>query len=226
MKRFAKSILVLMLALLAPAVIATAQAPDTILVDGKIESLNTNPLRAFLRENPNLLPESDFRSTGNWRGYVATWEVADGSLLLTRIDVNFKGPKDSADNHTAITRNVIDKLFPGAERVVATWYSGALILPRGEIVNYVHMGYGSTYERYTILVVKRGLVTKRLDLGAEEFETYRASQFNKFKSTPEYKALVKETMSRDSSYTPKFAEEFLYQFESESYLSADYGPAP
>jgi hypothetical protein len=226
MKRFAQSILVLLLALLAPAVIATAQAPDSIIIDGKSESLNTNPLRAFLRDNPNLLPESDFESTGNWRGYVATWEVADDSLLLTRIDVDFKDPKASADSHTAITRNVFDKLFPGAERVVATWYSGALIIPRGEIVNYVHMGYGSTYERYTILVVKSGLVTKRLDLSAKEFEAYRASQFNKFKSTPEYKALLNDTMSRDSYYTSKRAEEFLYQFESESYLSADYGPAP
>lgn len=223
MSRILQLIVWLSSVLLVPTAFATAQVSDVIHLDGKPESLNTNPLRPFLQENPGLLPQSDFRSTANWRGYVATWEVEGSSLQLVRVDVDFRDPKASPERYAPITRNVIDKLFPGSQRVAATWYSGTLLVPRGKIVDYVHMGYGSAYERYTVLVVKQGLVARRQDFDTKAFEAYRRSQFKEFKKSAEYRKLLKETMSEDPYYTAKRAEDFLFQFLTESYLSADYG---
>ena len=93
-------------------------------------------------------------SSANWRGYVATWEVSNSTLLLRKVDVEIRDPKSSDNEFKTIERNVIADLFPDASHVVASWYSGALVIPRGKQVAYVHMGYGSTYERYTLLKVK------------------------------------------------------------------------
>ena len=41
----------------------------------------------------------------------------------------------------------------GRSEVLADWYTGVLVIPRGRQVSYVHMGYGSTYERYVLLEV-------------------------------------------------------------------------
>jgi hypothetical protein len=46
--------------------------------------------------------------------------------------------------------------FP--ERVFAHWYSGTLRIPQGRRLQYVHMGYGSTYERDLLLEIERGVV--------------------------------------------------------------------
>ena len=143
--------------------------------------------------------------------------------LLKKIDVEIRDPKSSDDDYKTVTRNVIADLFPDATHLVASWYSGALVIPRGQRVAYVHMGYGSMYERYTLLTVKAGRITKRLDLGLKDFESYKRSQFEAFKRTAEYAAKVAEINSKDSFFTDKLAEDFLFDFEAEHYLSEDFG---
>jgi hypothetical protein len=50
-------------------------------------------------------------------------------------------------------------LFPGfPTRVFAHWYSGSLRIPQGGQIEYVHMGYGSRYERDLFLEAERGVV--------------------------------------------------------------------
>ena len=50
-------------------------------------------------------------------------------------------------------------IFPDSpDRVFAHWYSGTLRVPQGEMLNYVHMGYGSTFERDLLIEVKQGVV--------------------------------------------------------------------
>jgi hypothetical protein len=43
-------------------------------------------------------------------------------------------------------------------RVFASWYSGELRVPEGKLLQYVHMGYGSVYERERFIQVKAGVV--------------------------------------------------------------------
>jgi len=56
-------------------------------------------------------------------------------------------------------------LFPESSgAVVATWYSGRLVIPRGKQIEYVHMDYLSRYERYTIIDIKEGVVVSSEDV--------------------------------------------------------------
>ena len=201
---------------------ATVQVPDVIIIDGKNENLDTNPLAPYLSAYPNVVPKSDDPTADNWRGYVATWEILDGKLFLRKIDVAFRNPKARPNEDARIIKNVIHKIFPDSRHPAATWYSGALVIPRGKLVRYVHVGYGSTYERYTIVTVNQGMVLRRLDLSAEDFAKYRESQFQAFKRTPEYAIKFKEAKSYDPSYSDEFIESVLQSVESERYLSIDF----
>lgn len=209
--------------LFSGSVMATAQASDVIVLDGKPAMLFTNPLAKYLAEHPDSLPKSDYVSSGNWRGYIATWEVLDGKLFLRKVDVTLENPDAKPDTYDPITKNVLQAIFPGATDVVADWYSGTLIVPRGNILRYVHMGYGSTYENYSVLSVESGVISKRRDFTAKEFEKFRKSQFEAYKLSEEYLTKYRELQASDTSTTDKSLEDFLYNFESERYLSIDFG---
>jgi len=202
---------------------ATVQVPDVIIIDGRNESLETTPLAPYLSAHPKVMPRSDDPAADNWRGYVATWEILDGKLFLRKIDVAFRNSEALPDEDTRIIKNMIHNLFPDSRAVVATWYSGALVIPRGKLVKYVHMGYGSTYERYTIVTVNQGVVARKLDLSAEDFAKYRESQFQAFKRTAEYATKLEEAKSYDPSYSDEFVESVLQSVEFERYLSIDFG---
>ena len=201
---------------------ATVQVPDVIIIDGRNESLDTNPLAPYLSAHSKVIPKSDDPATDNLRGYVATWEILDGKLFLRKIDVAFRNPKAPPNEDPRIIKNVIHKIFPDSRDLVAVWYSGALVIPRGKLVKYVHMGYGSTYESYTIVTVRSGIVSRKRDLSAEEFEKFRESQFQAFKRTSEYSTKFKEAKSFDLSYSDGFVESVLQSSESERYLSIDF----
>jgi hypothetical protein len=201
---------------------ATVQVPDVIIIDGKDESLHTNPLAPYLSAHPNLMPRSDDPTADNWRGYVATWEILEGKLFLRKIDVAFRNNKAPPNEDARIIKNVIHKIFPDSLDLVAAWYSGALVIPRGKLVKYVHMGYGSTYESYTIVTVNKGVVSRKLDLSAEDFAKYRESQFQAYKRTSEYATKFREAKSYDPSYSDEFVESVLQTVESERYLSIDF----
>jgi hypothetical protein len=205
--------------------IATAQEPDRLLLDGKQESLHTNPLSAWLEQHPQALAGVTSRSSANWRGYVATWEVLGDELLLRRVDVaSDLGPDDDEER----VEDIAPKLFPGTDPIVATWYSGALVVPRGELVNYVHMGYGSDYERYVVLVVREGKVTARRDLDQKQFRDFRKARFAAWKKTPQYAAAAADL--RDSEHGEEWEEadidDFFAGFYAEQYLSMEPAPKP
>lgn len=43
-------------------------------------------------------------------------------------------------------------------KILANWFSGTLKMPDGKMLQYVHMGYGSVYEREIMLAVESGKV--------------------------------------------------------------------
>jgi hypothetical protein len=138
---------------------ATAQFPEIIKVDGKAESLTTEPLGQYL-DNPDkfkILKEHTKLGTCSalWRGYVGHWEIKNNKLLLNKIET------DSCSEETKKTL-LLNKLFPGKPQpVFADWYSGTLQLPKGKLVEYIHAGYASRYEKYLILEIKKGFVVNQ-----------------------------------------------------------------
>lgn len=205
----------------------TAQMPDKLVLDGEEVALHTNPLQPYLYAHRDELPKFRPMTTANWRGYVATFAIRDGLLIVDKVEVRVQDksveprkPPEGEDYRLEPPMvDIVTEVFNGRDDVPATWYSGALVIPRGEIVDYVHMGYGSTFERYTLLSVQAGRIVERLDLNAEEFITYRRTRFEAFKATPAYSEMLEDVISGEHPMEPAAAEEFLYQYKAEYYLS-------
>ena len=139
----------------ATGAFGTSQVPDALCVDGVLHSLFANPLEQLYekQKRPAFVDSLDGSSSANWRGYVACWQIHDGGLYLIAIDT-YVGRK----------RVGVEQLLGGRVRdgrVFADWYSGELRVPDGKQLQYVHMGYGSTYERDIVFKVQGGRVISR-----------------------------------------------------------------
>lgn len=193
---------------------ATAQISDSIRINGTDYALNTNPLS----QNPKLAkwkPPADASiSSANWRGYLASWEIRDDQLLLT--DVTIETYDEASEKRGQ--RSVATDFVPAAP-APADWYTGALIIPDGEMVEYVHMGYGSTYSHYRIFRINQGRVQEQLSLSQAEFEAYRDRKFTEFQQTGEYQAALKEARADMDGMRHEQVVDFLKQFYSEQYLA-------
>jgi hypothetical protein len=202
-------------------VFATAQRGDILVLKGKKYSIYTNPLRAFLDKNPGKLPKSNIVSTSNWRGYVATWEVKDDRFVLTDVGILQSVNKPGEAGLSTELRSVMPEMFPGQKEVVAEWFVGHVIIPDGKLINYVHMGYASTYEKYIILTVKNGVVIRNWTADTAAFVRFRDAQFAAYKKTDEYRAALDQAAkeSKENGMSPKQEEEFLREFYSETYMT-------
>jgi len=206
--------------------LATAQAPDRLWLNGKEFFIHTNPLEPFLEVNPTARPKPELISTCNWRGYIATWEVRDDHLILIDIDV-LGLSREAAENESIgdvwKRRSVMSSVFPDRKEVLADWFSGHVIVPHGECIDYVHQGYASTYENHIILRVDWGLVTRRWDLDLDGFLRFRDAQFDQFKRTEEYRTKLSQLSDAPGKseivWNEDQKEQFLRQFYSERYMS-------
>jgi len=107
---------------------ATTQIQDRIIYDSNeyFGDYEEFPLEDYWSdENPK--PECLYMtSTACWRGYIATWEIRNGSLFLKSLG---KEAMPNADETPIPLTNV----FPDADGPVpAEWYSGVLECNRGE----------------------------------------------------------------------------------------------
>src|SRR5262249_15994496 len=121
-------------------VLATAQAPDRLRLNAKEYFLHTNPLETYLEKNPNARPQSDWMSTHNWRGYSASWEIREDRLVLVDVEVlGSKSEPGKSESKAGLPelRSVLPSVFPHQKEVFADWFSGHLVVPQGEPVEYV-----------------------------------------------------------------------------------------
>ena len=156
-----KVIIILAIIFLLPiSVSATSQDPDILIYKGRTYKLFANPLEPFfknVKDRPKFFTSPGKISSGNWRGYVATWKIEDGFLYLVKIDSWIcRKPASSACRKVNLKR-LFGRKYRG-DKVRADWFSGDLRMPDGNQIQYVHMGYDSIYEREIILNVMSGKV--------------------------------------------------------------------
>ena len=77
-------------------------------------------------------------STACWRGYQGTWEIRDDRFYLVSIKGQYR--------------------LASPQPVLADWFTGVLRIPQRELLEYVHMGFGSVYERELHIKIEQGLV--------------------------------------------------------------------
>ncbi len=94
------------------------------------------------------------RSTACWRGYQGSWEIKDGMFYLVGLRGRLK--------------------LLGEEPLLADWFSGILRIPRGQILKYIHMGFGTVYEEEIHIKIERGLVisSRVIDNRGKEFDEF------------------------------------------------------
>lgn len=160
----------------------TAQEPDILEYECRKLDIFANPLEQYFAGDtprPNFVPDS----TSNWRGYVAEWAISADRLYLTGLSGHIcvkpaeEGGQTSSwcqGGHLGachIRAASLESVF-GNRRwpIFAEWFTGEIIAPQGEMIEYVHLGYASRFERYLVLDLENGVVKRTRILGNEAFE--------------------------------------------------------
>jgi len=194
----------------ATNLLATAQAPDKIIFNGKEYRLHSNPLEEYFQKFPEKKPKSGIMSSGLWRGYVATFEIAENALFLKDVEIMFDKNPDNKSFERG-WKSVLSEVVPNNKKLKIDWFTGLLVLPVGGVVNYVQMGYGSTYENYILLEIEKGDFKRSKEFDYKEYEKFKERQFEAFKKTEEYQKLVKE-MKKEKDSTQEFIDSFLKSY--------------
>lgn len=126
----------------------TAQFAERLHYQGEDVAMCTNPLSDYFAMS-GLSSPFGYDCTALARGYIGSWEIVDDRLYLIGLGGLFEDSPQMS----------LTTIFPGfPDRVFAHWYSGTIRIPQGKLLQYVHAGYGSTYERDLLLDVERGVV--------------------------------------------------------------------
>ena len=143
-----------------------AQQPDKILFSGELLDLYTNPLEQFWLNTKKVRPPF-ITSPDCVRGYVAGWEIRNNKLLLTKVEGGY------LRNYIFFRKPAfysLKKLFPRSKNrpVLASWFSGKLRIPIGNMTLYEHSGYDSRFEKEFIVTIQDGEVTKVVTIDFKE----------------------------------------------------------
>lgn len=163
--------------------------------------------RAFFVKK-ELRPETEVRSSGNWRGYIATFSINEDYLVVSDITI---AKRDPNKEHSYLRESVFLKTFPNESDRKMDWFTGLLVVPLGKRTRYVHLSYASQYENYLLIRIKDGLVLESDEMDLEEYMAFKVRQFEAFKATPAYEARYK-VLSRISDRADGFdLEGFIFK---------------
>jgi len=130
----------------------TAQMGESLLYKGEIYYMTSLPLDDYLMTRNDV--KLDMYNTASYRGYFGNWEVRDNKLFLIKLDANVVG-----------TNGVeLDYFFPGQTEVFAEWFSGEVELQSGEMLEYVHQGFDSVFEKDIHLVFENGIFIREFEV--------------------------------------------------------------
>jgi hypothetical protein len=164
---------------------ATAQVPDVLIYNEKEYALTVNPMETYFKKYPEKRPRMPH--TALWRGYVATFEIIHNELWV--IDIKKYESEMINGKYNSKYVSIINECLNGKDRMKIDWYNGLLVLPQGELVEYVHMGYGSTYEYYKLIEIENGNYIKEFNLNYEQYDRYRDAQYELYKKTKNYEEI-------------------------------------
>jgi len=217
MKSFPKLIIALLMMLTSSQLFATAQQPDYLIFKGKKTAIHANPLSKYLQAHPEKKIKNPMQNSSCWRGYIATFEIKDKRLTIESITTREYDVDKITGELKSIETDITGEIFSPKDDRFCQWYTATLILPEGKMINYVHMGYASEFEHYTVIWIKAGLLINEKHFTLDEFKSYKRIKFIKFKQTPEYIKALNDSIK--DGLTNEQAESFLFEFYTEQYLS-------
>ena len=165
---------------------ATGQSGDVILLEGEKWVLMAKPIgydSLLCRRMDDFLPENVSRSTGNYSGYTAFWEIRDGYLCLQRVEADVYDEVSKKEYRRVYEVKELQPLFVAycqAGEIQARWFSGELRAGKGNVVRYVHDGFSRNMETEQVLTVRNGKVLK-----TQTYHNYRRAGLNLMKAQEE-----------------------------------------
>jgi len=141
-----------------------AQVPDKILFSGdEYADLYTNPLELYWSNLRKKRPEFSYTNECR-RGYVAYWVIKNNQLFLKSIEGEFK--KRFLLFGKRLRKYTVNTLFPRSKNklIKASWFSGKLRIPQGNMTMYEDDAYDSRFERELIMTIDKGEVLKVVTL--------------------------------------------------------------
>ena len=165
---------------------ATGQSGDVILLEGEKWVLMAKPIgydSLLCRRIDDFLPENVSRSTGNYSGYTAFWEIRDGYLCLQRVEADVYDEVSKKEYRRVYEVKELQPLFVAycqAGEIQARWFSGELRAGKGEVVRYVHDGFDRNMETEQVFTVRNGKV-----LETQIYHNYRRVGLNLMKAQEE-----------------------------------------
>lgn len=128
MKHF---LITLSICLLASTAYGTKQEPEKILYNGQEYGLANVPLEKYFDVNHPKPVELHQTRTSLWRGYVGTWEIKDETLYLKSL---------GRHRNRSMQEIPLSLVFKGQKAPIkATWYTGVLRIPLGEMLQTARM---------------------------------------------------------------------------------------
>lgn len=158
---------------------ATGQSGDVIRLEGEEWVLMAKPIgydSLLCRRMRDFLPENVSRSTGNYSGYTAFWEVRGGYLCLRRIEADVYDEASNKESTLVYEGKDLQSLFPSYYKdgeIQARWFSGKLRAGKGDVVRYVHDGFDRNMETEQVLTVRNGKVME-----TQTYHNYRRAGLN------------------------------------------------
>ncbi|HZT19813.1 MAG TPA: hypothetical protein VFA23_10445 [Dongiaceae bacterium] len=139
----------------------TAQSPERIILDGRPHQLFADPLYRLRKRCRLDLANPLSWSTGNYRGYVGTWEISDRRLYL--VHLCWDG-WDGSSCEVPISGELRQRLLRAASAsgfpIHAHWFSGIVRIAIGRRLVYSHHGWSSWFERERVIRFVAGDVVR------------------------------------------------------------------
>ena len=164
-----------------PNASGTPQIPDILLYEGKEYPIHNELLSTYFSKYPERKPKSDWVCSALWRGYVATFEIVEGSVFLKHVTT---GNCDTPNPAMSI-------VAPKGERVKIDWYSGLLLSSYGRNDEDPYsLSSLDAYEKYSIFEIDAGNFRRVKHFDNKQYHDFRKRQFKAFKKTGEYREVV------------------------------------
>ena len=124
----------------------TIQAGDIISYNGEKKTIVTEPLKPYLETRSDV--GFIFKSTALVRGYIGTWKIKNNKLYLVSL-IGFIEKNNQVD---------LNYLFPNKTEVFASWFSGDIRIPEGDLIQKINLGYASVFAKDRVLNFNKGLL--------------------------------------------------------------------
>ena len=132
----------------------TAQVHETIIIDGRKTSMAFCPPLPI--DDPRIKKANqNVISSSCWRGYIGSWEIKNNLFFLTGLSGKYE--------------------LCANEPVFAEWFSGTLVVPDGEMLEYVHGGFATVFEREQRIIIENGVISSSFTI--DNRPAFRDSDF-------------------------------------------------